>query len=151
MNFDVESSYAKSRVSTDFAAHSCLLASEQGIGPSYLSGARFLGRQRAWYSGANTFGAQPILRFTPVEVDGRLLIDAPIPDTIAGRDAVAEIRAGVLTSLSVEFSGSSPEHRRGRPANQRWRLGWRWIGGRRKLSIGHGHSRGAGGRGAGEG
>ena len=47
--------------------------------------------------------AQPILRFTPVEVDGRLLIDTPVPDTIAGRDAVAEIRAGVLTSLSVEF------------------------------------------------
>ena len=45
----------------------------------------------------------PILRFTPLEVEGRVTIDAPIPDTAAGRDAVAEIRSGLLTGLSVEF------------------------------------------------
>ena len=46
---------------------------------------------------------QPILRFTPIEVEGRLTIDAPIPDTTAGRDALAEIRSGLFKGLSVEF------------------------------------------------
>ena len=46
---------------------------------------------------------QPILRFTPVEVDGRLTIDEQIPDTTAGRDAAAEIRGGIFKGLSVEF------------------------------------------------
>ena len=47
--------------------------------------------------------SQPILRFTPVEVEGRLTVDAPIPDTVAGRDALAEIRSGLFRGLSVEF------------------------------------------------
>ena len=46
---------------------------------------------------------QPILRFTPVESDGKLLIDAPIPDTAAGRDALEEVRGGLFRGLSVEF------------------------------------------------
>ena len=45
----------------------------------------------------------PILRFTPVEVEGRLSIDAEIPDTTAGRDALAEIRSGLFGGLSIEF------------------------------------------------
>ena len=46
---------------------------------------------------------QPILKFIPIEADGQLRIDAPIPDTIAGRDAAEEIRTKLLTGLSVEF------------------------------------------------
>ena len=47
----------------------------------------------------------PILRFTPVEVEGRLTIDAPIPDTAAGRDALAELSGPhpLFRGLSIEF------------------------------------------------
>ena len=45
----------------------------------------------------------PILRFTPVEVEGRLTVDAEIPDTTAGRDALAEIKGGLFRGLSIEF------------------------------------------------
>ena len=48
--------------------------------------------------------SSPILRFTPVEVEGRLTVDVPIPDTVAGRDALAEIRSGLFKGLSVEFN-----------------------------------------------
>ena len=38
------------------------------------------------------------------EVRGDLVVlDSPLPDTAAGRDAAAEIRAGLFTGLSVEF------------------------------------------------
>ena len=46
---------------------------------------------------------QPILKFIPVEVEGKLTINAEIPSTAAGSDCVAEIRSGLLGSLSVEF------------------------------------------------
>ena len=46
---------------------------------------------------------QPIMRFVPVEVEGRLTINQELPDTIAGRDAAEEIRGGLLRGLSVEF------------------------------------------------
>ena len=45
----------------------------------------------------------PILRFTPIEAEGRLSIDAEIPDTSAGRDALAEIKGGLFRGLSIEF------------------------------------------------
>ena len=45
----------------------------------------------------------PILRFTPVEIEGRLTVDAEIPDTMAGRDALAEIKGGLFRGLSIEF------------------------------------------------
>ncbi len=45
----------------------------------------------------------PILRFTPILEGDSLRIDALLPDTTAGRDAAAEIRSGLLTSLSIEF------------------------------------------------
>ena len=45
----------------------------------------------------------PILRFTPVEAAGRLTVDAEIPDTVAGRDARAEIQSGLLAGMSIEF------------------------------------------------
>ena len=47
----------------------------------------------------------PILRFTPIESEGRVSIDAPIPDTTAGRDALAELSGPhpLFKGLSVEF------------------------------------------------
>ena len=47
--------------------------------------------------------ASPIMRVVPVEVEGRLMIDQEIPDTVAGRDCASEVRSGLLASLSVEF------------------------------------------------
>ena len=46
---------------------------------------------------------QPILRFTPVEVEGRLTIDEEIPPTAAGLDALAEIKSGLFKGMSIEF------------------------------------------------
>ena len=45
----------------------------------------------------------PILRFTPIEAEGRLTIDAEIPRTTAGADCEAEIRSGLFKGLSIEF------------------------------------------------
>ena len=45
----------------------------------------------------------PIARIVP-EVRGRaVVLDAPLPDTAAGRDAVREVRDGLLRGLSIEF------------------------------------------------
>ena len=45
----------------------------------------------------------PILKFTPIESEGRVLIDVELPSTSAGRDALSEIRSGLFESLSIEF------------------------------------------------
>ena len=47
--------------------------------------------------------AAPILRFIPVEIEGKLVIDEAFPATVAGLDALAEIRSGLFRGLSVEF------------------------------------------------
>ena len=51
--------------------------------------------------------SKPIMRFVPVEVEGRLMIDSAIPSTTAGMDATEEIRSGLLTGLSVEFRATA--------------------------------------------
>ena len=45
----------------------------------------------------------PILKFTPTESEGRVLIDVELPTTSAGIDALAEVRSGLFGSLSIEF------------------------------------------------
>ena len=45
----------------------------------------------------------PILKFTPIESDGRVSIDVEVPSTVAGLDALAEVRSGLFESLSIEF------------------------------------------------
>ena len=45
----------------------------------------------------------PIARLVPTVDGNKVRIDAPLPDTTAGRDAAAEIRSGLLRGLSVEF------------------------------------------------
>ena len=45
----------------------------------------------------------PIMRVTPTVEGDEVRIDAPLPDTSAGRDAAAEIRSGLFSGLSVEF------------------------------------------------
>ena len=45
----------------------------------------------------------PIMRIVPIERDGAVVLDSPLPDTTAGRDAARELRDGLFTGLSVEF------------------------------------------------
>ena len=45
----------------------------------------------------------PIMRVIPIERNGELLIDQPLIDSSAGRDAALEIKAGLMTGLSVSF------------------------------------------------
>ena len=45
----------------------------------------------------------PIMRVIPSVVGQAVVIDAPLPDTAAGRDTAAEVRAGLFNGLSVEF------------------------------------------------
>lgn len=48
----------------------------------------------------------PITRVVPEVRGASVVIDAPLPDTAAGRDAATEIRTGLLTGLSIEFRAS---------------------------------------------
>ena len=54
----------------------------------------------------------PVLRAIPFVEDGAVKIDAPIPNTVRGRDTVVNIREKIWTGLSVEFHSRS-EGRRG--------------------------------------
>lgn len=45
----------------------------------------------------------PIMRVVPETRGAAVVVDAPLPDTSAGRDAAREIRDGLFTGLSVEF------------------------------------------------
>ena len=49
----------------------------------------------------------PIMRITPTSSSTGLTVDSVIPNTSAGRDAVEEIRCGLLTGLSVEFRATA--------------------------------------------
>ena len=62
--------------------------------------------------------SSPIMRVVPIEADGKLTINSEIPDTVAGRDCVSEVRSGLLASLSIEF----------RAVHQNIVGGVRWIG-----------------------
>ena len=45
----------------------------------------------------------PIMRVIPELRGDELVIDQPLPDTQAGRDAATEIRDGLMRGLSIEF------------------------------------------------
>ena len=51
--------------------------------------------------------ATPIMRVLPEVRGNQIVVDAPLPDTTAGRDAAAEIRAGLFKGLSVEFKATA--------------------------------------------
>ena len=44
-----------------------------------------------------------VMRFTPVERDGELRIDAALPDTAIGREVADDVRSGRRAGLSIEF------------------------------------------------
>ena len=66
--------------------------------------------------------AAPIMRFTPILDGDRLLLDARLPDTVAGRDAATEVRDGLLPELSVEFTAERESREGGLRVIQRARL-----------------------------
>ena len=45
----------------------------------------------------------PIVRVIPYVDGSEVRIDAPLPDTVRGRDAATNLREGVFSGLSVEF------------------------------------------------
>ena len=55
----------------------------------------------------------PIARFTPEATDSEVRVSIALPDTTAGRDAAANVRAGVLRGLSVEFVSERETNRAG--------------------------------------
>ena len=57
--------------------------------------------------------AAPILRATPFLEGQELKVDAPVPDTQRGRDAITNVRAGVLTGLSVTFHSEKETRSKG--------------------------------------
>ena len=56
--------------------------------------------------------SRPLLRAIPFLDGDEVKIDAAMPPTTAGRDAITNIREGVYTGLSIEFHSRS-EGRRG--------------------------------------
>ena len=65
---------------------------------------------------------QPIVRVTPERRGADVVIDAPLPDTTAGRDAATMIKNGTLRGLSVEFRSESEGRAAGRRELRRARL-----------------------------
>ena len=64
----------------------------------------------------------PIARFTPEATDTEVRVSIALPDTVAGRDAAANVRAGVLRGLSVEFRAEKETRRDGLRVIQRAKL-----------------------------
>ena len=64
----------------------------------------------------------PVARFTPEATEAEVRVSIALPDTTAGRDAAANVRAGVLKGLSVEFHAERETQRDGLRVIQRARL-----------------------------
>ena len=47
--------------------------------------------------------SNPVARLVPTIEGNKVMLDSPLPDTSAGRDAAAEIRSGLMRGLSIEF------------------------------------------------
>ena len=95
------------------------------VGTILTYGQRAKDRPELFVSGALTWPADgvvlnrqhargaPIMRVIPELRGDALVIDQPLPDTTAGRDAAAEVRQGLMTGLSVSFQAGREEHRAG--------------------------------------
>ena len=57
--------------------------------------------------------AAPIMRAVPELRGASVVIDQPLPDTQAGRDAAREIQDGLFTGLSIEFQAVAQNYRTG--------------------------------------
>ena len=75
------------------------------------------------------------MRVVPETRGSDVVIDAPLPDTRAGRDTAREVRDGLLPGLSVEFRGDRATLRRRHAAHQ-WRAADRRRAGGRSILRG---------------
>ena len=57
--------------------------------------------------------SRPLVKVLPFMDGTDLRIDAPLPNSTAGRDTAEELRSGLLNSLSVEFSAVKETRRNG--------------------------------------
>ena len=57
--------------------------------------------------------AAPIMRVKPEVRGAAVVVDQPLPDTAAGRDAAREVREGLFRGLSVEFRAVRQAYRDG--------------------------------------
>ena len=85
---------------------------------------RFLRGSLEWSEGGVILNEQhnrqaPIMRFAPEEREGRVLIDASLPDTQRSRDAATMAREGTFTGLSVEFWAARASSRAGAVRSRR--------------------------------
>ena len=98
-----------------------LRADDTRSGPGRLTGTLITegeqasDRREVFLSGALTWPAEgivlrrqhardkPITMIQPRREGNKIVVDEPLPDTTAGRDAAVEIRAGMFKGLSVEF------------------------------------------------
>ena len=55
----------------------------------------------------------PIVKVVPELRGDQVIIDVPLPETTAGRDAATEIRSGMFRGLSVEFRSVLQDYRGG--------------------------------------
>ena len=55
----------------------------------------------------------PIMRIVPEIKGNAVIVDQPLPDTTAGRDAAIEIRGGLFKGLSIEFQAKRATYRGG--------------------------------------
>ena len=88
------------------------------VGRILKYGERALDRAELFEPGALTWPADgvilnrqhsrgaPIMRIIPELRGDALIVDQALPDTTAGRDAATEVRAGLMTGLSVSFAAS---------------------------------------------
>ena len=85
------------------------------VGRILRYGERALDRPELFEAGALTWPADgvvlnrqhvrgaPIMRVIPIVRDNEVVIDQPLIDSQAGRDAAVEIRSGLMRGLSVSF------------------------------------------------
>ena len=57
--------------------------------------------------------AAPIVRVTPEVRGAAVVVDQPLPDTSAGRDAAREVREGLFRGFSIEFRAVRQAYRDG--------------------------------------
>ena len=67
--------------------------------------------------------SRPLVKVLPFMDGTDLRIDAALPNSTAGRDTAEELRSGLLTSLSVEFSATKETRRNGMRVIQKAILG----------------------------
>ena len=111
---DKEVSMDEIRCAIEFRADQDRLSPGRIVGELLTEGERANDRAEVFERGSLSWAGEivlnrqhkrdaPIMRFEPRRDGDRIMIDAALPDTTAGRDAAQEIRGGLMRGLSIEF------------------------------------------------